>query len=235
VTSHGHHFARLARRLPGFQVLAPDLLGHAGSPWEPPWDIDAHVDAVLDTVGDEEACWLGHSFGGRLAFEIAARAPSVVERLVLLDPAILISPPAALWSAENARPERSYASFEEGIGVRFEESKLGPLAEREVLEEELRVHLVENEDGRWRYRYCQSAVVAAYGEMSSKPPPFEAVRAPTLLVLGRASYLPYGHLIDAHRAAGGDRLEVLEAEGGHTLLWDAFEETANAIARFLGV
>ena len=68
---------------------------------------------------------------------------------------------------------------------------------------------VETEDdGRVRYRYCQSAVVAAYGEMASLPPAFADVRVPTLLVLGEQSYLPYDHLLDAHRAALGDLLEV---------------------------
>jgi lipase len=214
-------------------VLAPDLLGHGDSPWEPPWDIGAHLDALLETVGNEPAAWLGHSFGGRLAFEVAAREPALVERLVLLDPAILLPPSVGLWAAENARPDRSYASFAEAIEQRFEESKLGPRAERSVVEEELRVHLEPREDGRWRYRYSQSAVVAAYGEMSSEPPPFEAVGAPTLLVLGRDSYLSYDHLLDAHRAGSGERLEVITVAGGHTLLWDAFEETAAAIAHWL--
>jgi lipase len=214
-------------------VLAPDLVGHGDSPWEPPWDISSHVDAVLETAGREPAAWLGHSFGGRLAFELAAREPALVERLVLLDPAILLPAHVGLWAAENARPDRSYASFEEAIERRFEESQLGPLAERAVLEEELQAHLEPGEDGRWRYRYSQAAVVAAYGEMSSEPSPFGAVTAPTLLVLGRDSYLSYDHLLDAHAAAAGDRLEVLVATGGHTLLWDAFDETAAAVEGFL--
>jgi pimeloyl-ACP methyl ester carboxylesterase len=76
-------------------------------------------------------------------------------------------------------------------------------------------------------------VVAAYGEMASSPPPFESVRVPTLLVLGETSYLPYDHLLDAHRAALGDLLEVVVVPGGHSVLWDAFEETASAIAEFV--
>ena len=39
---------RSARGLP---VLAPDLIGHGSSPYEPPWDIDEHVDAILASVG----------------------------------------------------------------------------------------------------------------------------------------------------------------------------------------
>ena len=84
-----------------------------------------------------------------------------------------------------------------------------------------------------RYRYCQSAVVTAYGEMASQPPPFERVRIPTLLILGESSYLPYDHLLDAHRAALGDLLQVVVVPGGHTVLWDALAETADAVASFL--
>ena len=234
VTSHGRHFAMLAEdALDEFHVLAPDLLGHGSSPYEPPWNIEAHLDAIVETIGTDPALLIGHSFGGRLAFELAARDPNLVPRLVLLDPAILLLPHVALLAAEKARKERAFVSFDEGIEQRYVESQLHR-APRELVEEELRSHLVWNEDGLYRYRYCQSAVVAAYGEMASQPPPFERVRVPTLLVLGERSYLPYGHLLDAHREALGDLLEVVVVPGGHTVLWDALEETSAAVATFLG-
>jgi pimeloyl-ACP methyl ester carboxylesterase len=69
--------------------------------------------------------------------------------------------------------------------------------------------------------------------MASPPPRFEDVRAPTLLVLGERSYLPYDHLLEAHRAALGDLLEVVVVPGGHSVLWDALGETSSAIAAFL--
>ena len=75
--------------------------------------------------------------------------------------------------------------------------------------------------------------MTAYAEMAATPPPFTAVRIPTLLVLGADSYLPYDQLLDAHRDALGDLLEVVTVPGGHTVLWDALDETASAIARFL--
>jgi lipase len=233
VTSWGGHFEKLAGRLaPAHRVVAPDLLGHGESAREPPWRIADHLAHLDAAVGGEARVWLGHSFGGRLAFEQAAAHPGLVDRLVLLDPAILIPPHVALWAAENARPERRYASFAEAIDRRFEESQLHR-ASRDLLEFELRGHLVEDEDGWWRYRYSQAAVVAAYGEMASRPPPFEVVRVPTLLVLGERSYLPYDHLLESHRDALGDLLEVVAVPGGHTVLWDALDETAAAIARFL--
>jgi lipase len=226
------HFAPLATHLSGVHVLAPDLLGHGNSPWEPPWDIDTHCNAIVETVGAREAILIGHSFGGRLAFELAARAPKLVPKLVLLDPAILLPGHVALAAAERSRPDATYVSFEELIDHRYVESALES-APREVVVEDLASHVETGEDGLVRYRYCQSAVVAAYGEMASAPPPFESVRVPTLLVLGEASYLPYDHLLDAHRAALGDLLEVVVVPGGHSVLWDAFEETASAIAEFV--
>ena len=232
VTSHGRHFAKLAETgLAGFHVLAPDLIGHGSSPYVPPWSIDAHLAAIVETVGVEPAALIGHSFGGRLAFEIAARAPKLVPRLVLLDPAIYLPPDIALAAAENARQNRAYVSFDEGIDRRYDESQLRD-APRELLEEELASHLVWSDDG-FRYRYCQPAVIAAYGEMASPPPPFESVRVPTLLVLGSTSYLPYDHLLDAHTKALGDLLEVVSVDGGHTVLWDALEETAAVVSAFL--
>src|SRR5262249_14665804 len=179
-----------------------------------------------------EAALVGHSFGGRLAFELAARAPKLVPKLVLLDPAILLPGHVALVAAENAREEKAYVSFDELIERRFDESQLH-FARRELVVEDLAGHVEVGDDGRVRYRYCQSAVVAAYGEMASAAPGFDAVRVPTLLVLGERSYLPYDHLLDAHRAALGDLLEVEVVPGGHSVLWDAPDETCAAIAAFL--
>ena len=76
-------------------------------------------------------------------------------------------------------------------------------------------------------------MVTAYAEMATEPPPFTAVRVPTLLVLGELSYLPYDHLLGAHRDALGDLLEVVTVPGGHTVLWDALDETASAVTAFL--
>jgi lipase len=233
VTAWGGHFAALAQSLaPRYRVLAPDLLGHGASPAEPPWRLDDHLAAVESSVGESRRVWLGHSFGARLAFEHAARAPEEVDALVLLDPAILVPPHVALWGAENARRERVYDSFEGAIDRRYEESQLHS-APRELVEAELRGHLVENGDG-WRYRYQQSCVVAAYGELATQPPDFADVRVPTLLVLGAESYLPYDHLLEPHREALGDLLEVVIVPGGHTVLWDALPETTDAVGEFLG-
>jgi lipase len=233
VTSHGPHFRTLAERLSDrLHVVALDLRGHGDSTWEPPWNLEQHVADVLDAAPTDRCAWLGHSFGGRIAFEAAAASPDRIERLVLLDPAVHIPPHIGLAAAENARRDRSYPSFEEGIDRRYAESVL-TTAPRDLVEAELREHLLADQDGRYRYRYCQSAVVAAYGEMTREPPPFTRVLVPTLLVLGETSYLPYDELLEPHTIALGDLLEVVRIPAGHTLLWDALDETAAAVEHFL--
>lgn len=233
VTSHALHFERLAKRLASrFHVLAPDLLGHGDSRWEPPWSNEAHVKAILATLGREPATWIGHSYGARLELELAVHEPECVERIVFLEPAVFLPPAAALFAAENARKERAYTSFAEGIDKRYDESALQS-APRQVLETELATHLVLNDDGLWRYRYSQAAVVTAYSEMAREPPSFHRARVPTLIVRGSSSYVSYDHLLDAHSDALGDLLHSVIVDGGHTVLWDAPDETAAAIEAFL--
>jgi lipase len=233
ITGWGGHFGELARRhLADRRVLAPDLIGHGESPWEPPWSIGAQLDALELAVGDGPATWVGHSYGGRIAFEVAARRPDLVERLVLLDPALYLPPHVALHSAESSIGDRSYASPEEALDSRYSESELHS-APRTLVAAELEHHLRASSDGRWRYRYSQASVIAAYGEMATTPPPFTQVRLPTLLLLGADSYLPYEFLVADHREAVGALLHEVTVPGGHTVLWDALEPTGVAIRAFL--
>ena len=235
VNAHGRRFRRLAedRLAPRFRVLAPDLRGHGNSGWEPPWTFSTHAHDVLETLdaaGVRQAQWVGHSFGGRLVLELAVLAPDRVERAALLDPAIQLLPHVGFDFAERERADRAFGSAEAAIAERLESGSPTP---REHLEEEMREHLVQHSDGGWRFRYCQSAVVSMYGELTTPPPPPETLRVPTLLVHAGEFGLVREDQIDAYRLALGDLIEVIEVPGGHMVYWDAYEETAAAVERFL--
>jgi lipase len=235
VNAHGRRFRRLAeeRLADRFRVLAPDLRGHGTSDWEPPWTFATHAHDVLETLdaaGVRRAQWVGHSFGGRLILELAALTPDRIERAALLDPAIQLLPHVGYDFAERERVDRAFDSAEDAIVARLETDALTP---REHLEEENREHLVRHEDGRFRFRYCQSAVVSMYGELTTPPPPPETLRVPTLLVHAGAFGLVREDQIDAYRVALGDLLEVVAVPGGHLVYWDAYEETASAVETFL--
>jgi lipase len=231
VTGHGGRFRKLAeeRLAERFHVLAVDLRGHGRSGWEEPWTLETHVEDVLETV-TEAAAWVGHSFGGRLTMEVIARRPDLVERAVLLDPAIWVPPAIADQLAAEERVEKIYADVEEAIAARSVELVSTP---REILEEEMREHLVAGEDGRLRYRYFQPAVAQMYLELAKRPPPFERLCVPTLLVVGAGSKLVSAAEDELYRQALGDLFRVAVTPGGHSPLWDAFEETAALVHDFL--
>jgi lipase len=234
VTSHGARFAHLAERLPGFRVLAPDLRGHGRSGWEPPWRLETHVDDVLETAaaaGVDTAAWIGHSFGGRVLIELAARSPERVERVVLLDPAIRIGPADSLRAADAVREERVFPTPDDAVAVPL----AGPprLNPPELVEEERRLHL-EPVEGGYRWRYSRSAAVAILGELAVPPPGASVLRAPVLLVVGREVSVVAPQQVEDLRGALGERLQVTTVAGGHNVLWDAFEATAATVSGFLG-
>jgi lipase len=231
VSSYGGRFDGLAEPLAHrYHVIGLDLLGHGRSPWEPPWDVDAHLDAIVASVPEEPATWIGHSFGGRLAAELAAREPDRVERVVLLDPALRVLPHVALDMAELERADASYATVEEAVQSRYDSGRV-LLAPPELVIESDRRHMEPGPDDRFRYRYCKSAVVAAWSVMASEPPPPASV--PTLFVIGADSWLTVPEEIEKYRSTLGDLVRVVTVPGGHTVYWDALAETRAAVEAFL--
>ncbi len=231
VTSYGGRFRELAPLLgEGFRVIAPDLRGHGRSPWEPPWDVEDHLADVLDVVPAESRLWVGHSFGGRLVAELAAREPERVERAVLLDPALRVLPHVALDLAELERNDVSYATVEDAVQGRYDSGRV-LLAPRERVVESDREHLEAGPDGRLRYRYCKSAVITGWSIMASPPPAPASI--PTLIVLGADSWLTLDEHVERYREALDGLLQVVTVPGGHTVYWDALDETAEAVAAFL--
>lgn len=235
VTGHGERFRRLAQeRLPHRRVLAVDLRGHGRSGYEPPWNLETHVADLAETARAhdvERADWIGFSFGGRLVAELALAEADLVDRIVLLDPALHLPPDFALEAAAGELEDESYASADEAIDARLAGGTL-VATPREYLEEEMRKHLEPGPDGRLRYRYSRAAAIGAWGEMARPAAP--AAPNPTLLVLGSESHVPNEGQADRYETAVGADFTARALRSGHSVLWDAFDETADAISAFLG-
>jgi lipase len=224
VTGHGERFLRLATdRWTRFHVLAPDLRGHGRSGWEPPWDLATHVGDLVETFG-ELGCvdWVGHSFGGRLVLELAAREPALVRRAVLLDPAIQLLPHVAEFAADGERRDAVYENVDDYRNRR-------DATERpDFVAADAEQHCDVLPDGRLRRRTSQSAMVSIFGELAGAPPAPGTLRVPTLLIHAPAYGLVRDEQLEAYA-----QCEQLAVAGMHMVMWDAFDEVADAVQRFL--
>lgn len=95
--------------LPGF--------GYSTAPASWPGTIDAHADAVialLDSLHLSRVTIIGHSMGASLALLVAARRPTLVERLILAEP-LLVREHSELGKAIAKRREGDFV--ERGYGM----------------------------------------------------------------------------------------------------------------------
>lgn len=161
----------------GHEPVAPDLPGFGGEPLVPP-----AVDYIAFAAGllDGPAAVVGCSFGGRVALELAASRPHLVERLVLVAPGLA----STEWSEES---QAGFAEEEElvergdlaGAGAQQARMWLGPGASAEVREltAAMTVRSYEQQlpvEGQVRTLWPEPSAETRLGD----------VRVPTLLVVG---------------------------------------------------
>jgi lipase len=217
----------------GMRVIAVDLRGHGASGYEPPWSVDTHVSDLLETVdalGVDTATWIGHSFGGLLIAALAAQTPKRVERLALLDPGFAISPAHALVFAERDRQDWSFATAD-GAANALLSAETVVATSPEVAAAYVAENLLPGADGRLRFRYCPSALVAAWSEMVLPPP--VVARVPTLLVRPVSSVFQSRDQDLRYRRALGSMLKLVAVPNGHNVLWESPTETIGALRDFL--
>ena len=116
---HGRAYLPLARELPGFEVVAPDLRGHgdAGSPepLEYSWtgfgdDMLAVLDAVsaLDLMPPgRRLLGFGHSMGGACLLMAEQRRPGTFSALYCFEPIVFPAPPPGWQAPESPMVERA--------------------------------------------------------------------------------------------------------------------------------
>jgi lipase len=234
VTGHGARFARLGERgIPERRWLAPDLRGHGHSTWDAPWHVEQHVaDLVetLDTEGIERCTVIGHSFGGLLALALAAGEPQRVSQLVLLDPAVALPGDEMREAAEDVRVDDGWPTAEL---ARAERMAARPQHAKDVVDEDLAAALVEGEDGRFRLRFCRSAVVCAWSEIARPVPSLAGWPGRLLLVPGTLSDYVHPGLRESLAADLGDRFDEQGVGSDHMLYWDAFDELVEVLRPLL--
>ncbi len=232
IYGHGARFRALAAEyLPGFAVYALDLRSHGRSPWLPPWSLAQQVEDVhttMDELGLEKADVLGFSYGGLVAVHLARRAPQRVRGLVLMDPAIGLQPAASHRGAANAMVPMTFADPQAARRWRADGWPATAAGQAQA-QADMAEHLVEGEDGLWRWRCEQASVVVAYSEMA-RPAVLPPAGLPAFLLFGTKAGVVSPEYAAACRDAG---VLVQGLESDHQLMLERPVETGTAVKDFL--
>lgn len=196
--------------------------GTAGNPTQPTTDI---LD-VLDHLGLSTATVVGHSLGATLAVHLARRAPGRIERLILLDPGIGLPPALAEQRANGVLDPPSYDNPEQAAG---ETAHRWPPQAAALIDDEIRDHLTQHPDGRWRWRFSIPMVATTYSELGQPAVTPPAGTNTTLVVALRSPAVPPGYAGTCRDALNND-FRLVEIDCGHQVHLERPAETAALIS-----
>lgn len=210
--------------LPAFRVVSVDLPGFGWSQAPPEaWgtaEYAGHVRQLLEILGIERAAILGHSFGGRIAIQLASRHADLVARLILV----------ASAGVRPARGPRYYLRVLTTKALRFLLSfpGLGGVGAR--LLERWRA-TAGSRDYRAAGRLRPTLVKVVNEDLK---PMLPTVQAPTLILWGDQDQEVRRPAVDV-LAAGIPRARLTVFAGaGHFPFQDAPEAFCRALREFLG-
>lgn len=230
ITAHGTRFAPLAAAvLADRHVVAPDLRGHGFSHTQAPWNLETHVQdllEVLDSVGWEKIDIIGHSLGGNLGLRLLSSHPERVNSLLLLDPAFALPSTDMTDRAQAVLTDTSYESLQDLVVAR-RVGRIDPAIAHS--DDDSLLASVCGDDGRWRMRFDRAAVVGMWGELA-RPMPAISAPVPTTLV----NALEAGFVLEPQctylRSQFGSLLTEIDVALGHMIYWDDFDQTCRIVA-----
>ncbi len=237
-----HVMPRLAKR---FTVVAPDLLGH-GESAKPrgEYSLGAHADILrdlLNALGHDRATFVGQSFGGGIAMQLAYQFPERCERLVLVSSGGLGREVHFLLRALTTTGAEQVLALACTPALRAAASQVADWLRRvgirstPAAEEIWRSYAsLADADARRAFFLTLRAVVDLGGQsVGAADRLYLSAQIPTLIVWGaRDPLIPVRHAFAAHRAIAGSRLEIFE-DVGHYPHCEAPERFADVLVRFI--
>ncbi|HEU5082160.1 MAG TPA: alpha/beta hydrolase [Acidimicrobiales bacterium] len=135
VIAEGMLYARTLRRLAGagFKVIAVDSAGHGrtGGLGRKGWSFEHYIDLheqVLDHLGIERAVFVGHSMGGRVVVDLAARKPERAIAVIPINAAI-----GGTWEELTGATKFLPLLFPLGVGLLVTDTAISALQGRKEM------------------------------------------------------------------------------------------------------
>ncbi len=237
-TSHARTWDTYAPTFtPRYRVIALDARGHGESAWAEPGaygiaDHVADVTALLAALGRDRVSIVGISMGGRTSYNVAAKHPALVERLVVVDISPSIAPAGATRIQAAVSGNDRFATVDEAVDAYLVGSPDAPVA---VVRNRIRHNVMLCENGMLTWRYDESLrrnrVNRPDGE--DQWPLLESITAPTLLLRGsRSDVLTADDAARMVKAIPDARLVEI-ADAGHSIAVDQPSRFLAAVAPFL--
>jgi pimeloyl-ACP methyl ester carboxylesterase len=160
-------------------VVAVDLRGHGGTPWDPDqrYEFAEFIDDLrLQILHWAARCVLvGHGLGGRIALAAASEFPALLDGLVLAEVDPKQEPPTTL--IERLSEALQADTYRVARSERFD----GPVWRA------IHNDLTWAQPGGGRRPKCDPAVLSVTGDQFQEPD-FAAIQTPTLVIRGRNSF-----------------------------------------------
>jgi pimeloyl-ACP methyl ester carboxylesterase len=223
-------------------LVAIDLPGHghsdhrADGPFSPRENARDVAIAIRELAPDARAV-VGMSLGGLTAIALAAAAPELVRKLVLVDVTPGVDRDKAAPIAQFIAGPESFESFDEILARTIE---FNPTRSESSLRRGVLHNAVARDDGRWVWRYQRPRIVES--EEMDVPADFatlwddlDGVQVPVMLLRGAAT----GTVVDdadeaeLRRRQPSARVELVEG-AGHSIQGDRPVELAALLADFVG-
>lgn len=234
-SAHARWWDFVVAHLGEYRCLALDLRGHGDSGWPEDGDyrLATHADdvaAVVEGLGLEHVCVIGHSFGGFVAMHYAARRDPRLAALVLVDNRTRIDARSArLLEALRKLPHPRYALIEEAI-QRFRLMPSTSTAAPEILAHVARHGMRRLPDGVWTLKFDRRALASTPAQDFA--PGLGTVECPILAVRGGDSEIVSRPALDEFLIAAPHAQTAEIAGAHHHVLLDQPRALAEVIRAF---
>ncbi len=215
-----------------FCIYGLDLPNHGRSPHVSSLSLASMAEWVvhwMETVGVDQALFLGHSLGGKVSMEVALRYPDKVQSLVVADIAPVAYPP---------RHDDVFAGFEAvDLAQLTRRADADQAMQTQIIEASVRSFLLKNlekTDQGWVWRLNLEGLKRDYPEfIKANSDNFPAFKRPVLFIKGeRSNYILPEHKADTLKRFPSADIKIIN-DTEHWLHAEKPELFSRIVRRFL--